>query len=82
MEEKIRHLIERFPERAEVIRTLGESHARFKDLIGDHHDVSLELSTLKRGDRESNLAKAEELQRRRADIEEELILLMENHQRI
>lgn len=82
MEEKIRHLIERFPERAEVIRALGESHARFKDLIGDHHDVSLELSTLKRGDRESNLAKAEELQRRRADIEEELILLMENHQRI
>jgi uncharacterized protein YdcH (DUF465 family) len=81
MEERIRRLIERFPERADVIRTLSESHARFKDLIGDHHDVSEELSAMKQADRESNAAKFDALQRRRADLEEELILLMENHQR-
>jgi len=82
MEEKIRHLIERFPERADVIRALSASHTKFQDLIGDHHDVSEELATLEGGGEETDPARLEALQRRRADLEDELMLLMENHQRI
>jgi uncharacterized protein YdcH (DUF465 family) len=82
MEERIRRLIERFPEKADVIRALSDSNAKFKDLIDDHHDVSAELSNMTQEDRASNPAQVDELQRRRANLEEELILLMESHQRI
>lgn len=82
MEERIRHLLERFPERADVIRALSQSHDRFKDLIGDHHEVSEALARMKLADQESQAGRKDELERRRADLEEELILLMQNHQRM
>jgi uncharacterized protein YdcH (DUF465 family) len=82
MDGTIRHMIERFPDKAAIIRSLGESNARFKDLIGDHHAVSEELSGIEKGDRATDRAKVDELQSRRANLEEELVLLMENHQRI
>lgn len=82
MEERFRHLIERFPEQTDMIRALSETGARFKDLIGDHHDVSEELARMKRADKESEGGKKAELERRRAALEEELILLMQDHQRI
>lgn len=82
MEERVRHLIERFPERTDIIRALDETNARFKDLIGDHHEVSEELGCIKLADKESEAGKKAELERRRAALEEELILLMQGHQRI
>ena len=82
MEEHYRHLIERFPERSDIIRTLAESNERFRDLLNDHHDVSVELSKMDQADREAESGKAGELSRRRASIEEELLLLMEGHQRM
>lgn len=82
MEERIRHLMERFPERAEIIKALSETSARFKDLIADHHEVSEELAKMDPADQESEAGKKAELERRRADLEEELILLMQGHQRI
>jgi uncharacterized protein YdcH (DUF465 family) len=81
MKETIRHLMERFPERAEVIKALSETNARFKDLISDHHEVSEELGKIKLADRESEFSKKDDLERRRAALEEELILLMQGHQR-
>ena len=81
MQDALKRMIERFPERAAAIRGLFESNGRFRDLIGDHHDVSSELSRMEAGERESDAARAQALERRRADLEEELILLMENHQR-
>ena len=81
MNERVRHLLERFPERAELIRALAESHARFKDLISDHPDVCEEISRMPEGDRESQAGQMDDLERRRAHLEEELLLLMENQQR-
>lgn len=81
MQDALKHLIARFPERADAIRGLFDSNTRFRDLIGDHHDVSSELSRMEAGDRESDAGRFQALERRRADLEEELILLMENHQR-
>ena len=81
MDERTRHLMERFPEHAEAIKSLNETNARFKDLIVDHHDVSDELTKMKRADEESEFERREELQRRRASLEEELILLMAGQQR-
>lgn len=78
MEERIRHLIGRFPERTEIIRALGETSAKFKDLIGDHYEVCEELARMKQADQ----GKRAELERRRANLEDELILLIQGHQRI
>ena len=82
MEERSRHLIERFPERTDIIKTLDDTNARFKDLISDHHEVSEELASMKRADKESEAGQRAELERRRANLEEDLILLMQDHQRI
>jgi uncharacterized protein YdcH (DUF465 family) len=82
METRIRHLIERFPERTDMIKALSDTNAKFKDLLGDHHDVSEELAKMKRADKESEAGKQAELERRKVALEEELILLMQAHQRI
>lgn len=78
MEDRIRHLIERFPERADVIRSLAETGAKFKDLIGDHHEVCEDLARMRLADQ----GQKTELEQRRANLEDELILLMQSHQRI
>jgi uncharacterized protein YdcH (DUF465 family) len=78
MEARISHLIERFPDRADVIRALHETQATFKDLIGDHYEVCEELGRTTPADE----GKRGELERRRAVLEDELMLLMQNHQRI
>lgn len=82
MREKVKRLLERFPERADTILHLFDSDTRFRDLIGDHHDVSEAL--LRRGGdgHDADPAEAEALKRRQADLEEELLLAMQNHQRI
>ena len=82
MEETFRHLLERFPERTEIIRSLAETSARFKDLLGDHHEISMEISKMDLAEQEAEFGRREDLVRRRADLEEELILLMEIHQRV
>jgi len=81
VEELYRHLIERFPERGDVIRNLAESSAQFRDLLSDHHEVSSELGKLGAAEREAEAGKSERLKRRQASLEEELLLLMEGHQR-
>ena len=82
MENRSRHLIERFPERTDMIKALDETNARFKDLISDHHEVSEDLARIKKADKESEAGRRAELEQRRAALEEELILLMQSQQRI
>ena len=82
MEEIFRHLIERFPEHTNIFRSLAGSNARFKDLLGDHHEVCEELSKTKLADQEAEFGKKDELVRRKVNLEEELMLLMQNHQRV
>ncbi len=81
MDERTRHLMERFPEHADAIKSLSETNARFKDLIADHHEVSDELTRMEPAAEESEFEHREELQRRQASLEEELILLMVGQQR-
>ena len=82
MQERFRHMIERFPEQTDILKTLDETNARFKDLIGDHHEVSEELASMKTADKESEASRKAQLEQRRMALEEELILLMQGHQRI
>ncbi len=82
MDIKIRRLLERFPEHSDAIKSLHDTNEKFGDLIADHHDVSEEFETMKGADRESQHGRAAELKSRRAALEEELLTLMENHQRI
>lgn len=81
MNERLRHFLERFPERADLVRALHESNARFKDLIEAHHDVCEELTRMNEAERESEAGRHEELARRRANLEEELLLLTQGQQR-
>ena len=82
MQERFRHMIERFPEQTDILKALDETNARFKDLIGDHHEVSEELASMKTADKESEASRKAQLEQRRMALEEELILLMQGHQRI
>lgn len=82
MKEKIMRLLERFPERSDAIEVLSETNERFRDLLADHHETSEELGKMETTEKASDVANRERLQRRRADLEEELLLLMEQHQRI
>ncbi len=81
MDERVKHMMERFPERAELIKGLSETNARFKDLIGDHYAVSEELGRFEPGEEEANAGRKQELERRLAAIEEEYLLIINAQQR-
>ncbi len=70
MKEKTEHFIERFPEHEAVIRALGNSDARFQDLLSDHHDLHKKLS---RGATEDDPG----LTTRYRNLEEKLIRLIQ-----
>ena len=82
MEERSSHPIERFPERRDMVRAIDETNARFENQIGDHHEVGEELASMTRADKESEARRTAELEQRRPALQDELILLMQNHQRI
>ena len=82
MEETFRRLLERFPEHTDIIRSLAESNAQFKDLLGDHHEVCGEISKMDLAEQQAEFGKRDDLVRRRASLEEELMLLMQSHQRM
>ena len=81
MEERFRHLLERFPEKTDIIRSLAESHARFIDLLSDHYEVCEEISKVPLADQEADFHKREGLLNRKVNLEEELMLLMQDQQR-
>lgn len=73
MKEKIAKLIDRFPDHADIIRSLAGSNTRFKDLLMDHHDVHERLA---RAEAEDDPDKAN-LQSRYRNLEEELVRLIQ-----
>lgn len=81
MDKRVRHMMERFPERAELIKALEETNARFKDLIGDHYETSEELARLELAEQEANAARKQELEQRLAALEEEYVLIINAQQR-
>ena len=82
MEEIYRHMLERFPEHADMIRSLAETNERVRDLLGDHHEVCEEISKLELAEQEASFGVSDDLNRRRANLEEELMLLMQGQQRV
>ena len=78
MEELIRRIAERFPDKSSIIKTLSGTNARFKDLITDHFTVSEELASRVA----ANPARREELEKRRSNLEEELRMMFEDQQRV
>ena len=44
MKEQIVKLVERFPDRKEIIESLAGSNTRFRSLLQDHHDVHRKLA--------------------------------------
>jgi len=82
MEEIFRHMLERFPEHTDIIRSLAKANARFKDLLGDHYEICEEISKAEPADQEAEFGKRDDLVRRKVNLEEELMLLMQGHQRV
>jgi protein-L-isoaspartate(D-aspartate) O-methyltransferase len=78
MTDMLHRVIDLFPERVGIIKTLSETNARFKDLILDHFDVCRELEKSQTDD---PTVKGE-LTRRRAYLEEELSGILSDHQRV
>ena len=82
MEEIFRHMLERFPERADIVRSLAGTSARFKDLLGDHHEICEEISKMDLAEQEASFGTRDDMQCRRANLEAEMMLLMQDHQRV
>ena len=78
MEELIRRIAERFPDKSSVIETLSGTNARFRDLITDHFTVNEELASGAAVDP----ARREVLEKRRSNLEEELRMMLEDQQRV
>jgi len=81
MSENIRHLIERFPEMEERIRTLWQTNAAFEALTHRHGEVSEQLQRYA-GEGAEPGREAEELRRRRAALEEEMMTIMDQSSRV
>jgi len=76
MREKLAKVIERFPEREDLIRALARSSERFRSLIADHHDAHQRLNS---SETEADPARQGELRRRMANLEEEMVRLMQGY---
>lgn len=82
MNDTIRRMIERFPEYKDVIVELDEPGSNFNALCQAFEDVEAKL----RAQESSPEADAEQetlrLRRRRADLEQELLAMMQQTQRV
>lgn len=76
MEEKFAWLMQRFPDRSNIIRSLSGSNAAFRDLINEHHETHRRLN---RSDMEYDPARREEAERHLRNLEEEMIRLIQGY---
>ncbi|MCC2112225.1 MAG: hypothetical protein KDJ16_09350 [Hyphomicrobiales bacterium] len=76
MREKIKKMIERFPEHAESIKALGKSSARFRDLLSDFHGVEERLQSRRGADDPGSL---DDLERRHRHLRQELVMLIQGY---
>jgi uncharacterized protein YdcH (DUF465 family) len=77
MVERIRDLIERFPENEETIRELIKSDPNFDSLCQEYKDIGDELRRLER--KSDAVSATEGLKMRRRAIEEELLTRIEGY---
>lgn len=81
MLEKIRHLIGRFPDKENEIRQLWQTNAAFESLAHRHSEVSERLRSLSGQGGEPG-REAEELRRRQAALEDEMLTIMDQSSRV
>lgn len=80
MIERIRDLIERFPEDEGSVRELIKRDSMFDGLCEEYRKITDELHRLERVRGPGDMAEAEGLKRRRVAVEEELLTKMEGYQ--
>jgi hypothetical protein len=78
MTDKFQHLLERHPENEKTIRGLVEVSPEFRELVDKHHDVSERLKAATPGSPEAERGR---LEAERKGIEQQLHILMTDHQR-
>ncbi len=81
MLEKIRHLLGRFPNKEEKILELWQTNAAFESIAHRHSEVSDRLHSLSGQGAEPG-REAEELRRRQAALEEEMMFIMDQNSRV
>ncbi len=79
MVERIRDLIERFPEDEETVRQLIKSDPAFDSLCQEYKDIGDELRRLERERNPGAATEAEGLKMRRQAVEEELLARIEGY---
>jgi DNA-binding MarR family transcriptional regulator len=82
MVDKLQHLLTKRPGDEDTIRGLVEVSPEFRDLLAKHHDVSERLHAMPEANPETRSDDRDALERERKHLEEQMHLLMENHQRI
>jgi uncharacterized protein YdcH (DUF465 family) len=80
MSKGLRHLIERFPEHEAALETLSGSSANFDTLCAEYGEMANRLNRLTKGGEPGR--EADELRRRRAAIEDELLAMMQQNARV
>ncbi len=76
MKEQIVKLVERFPDRKDIIESLAGSNTRFRSLLQDHHDVHRKLA---RDEVSGDPATKADLEARFRNLEEEMIRLIQGY---
>ncbi len=80
MVERIRSLIERYPEDEETVRELVARDSAFDSLCEDYKNIAEALQRLTRESQRRSGAEAEALKKRRALLEEQLLTRIEGYQ--
>jgi uncharacterized protein YdcH (DUF465 family) len=79
MVERIRHLLERFPEDEETIRELIRKDPAFDALCQEYRQTEEELRQFEGKGASSDSDEADELRRRHEELEEELLARIEGY---
>lgn len=78
MSSKAEHLLKRFPDLKSKILELIQTNDAFEALAHRHGEVSDRLSRFSKDEAEESV-EADELRRRRAALEEEMMIIMEQN---
>jgi uncharacterized protein YdcH (DUF465 family) len=73
------HLLDRFPEHAQAIHDLSQGNAAFEELVHRYGDVVERLRDLGSAPKEAPAEEVANLKKRRAAVEEELLLMINSN---
>ena len=82
MTDHIQHVIDHFPDHEETIRELGGSHAGFNATCQAFSAAHAELSALEGSTKADASLRAEQARRRCADLETELLAMVQQNMRV